>query len=105
MKKLVPFVWLFIVSCSALKQADKSFEAGDYSNAIHLYKSSLKDDDSYAHFRLAESYRKSNQIKKAEKHYKRAIEIGEVDERAYYHYAVSLKTNHKPEEAIRVLDD
>ncbi len=105
MKKLVPFVALFIISCSSLKKADKSFEAGDYSHAIHLYKSSLKDDDSYAYYQLAESYRKSNQIKKAEKYYARAIEIGDVDERAYYHYAVSLKTNHKPEEAKKVLNE
>lgn len=106
--KAIHFILIFTLvfsACSSLKQADKSFAAGDYSSAIHLYKKNLKDDDAYSYFRLAEAYRKSNQINKAEQYYKRAVEIGDVDERAYYQYAISLKTNHKPEEAKKVLRD
>ncbi|MFY0628320.1 MAG: PD40 domain-containing protein [Reichenbachiella sp.] len=106
MNRHVFFIFiLLIASCSSLKQADKSFEEGDYSGAIHLYKKNLKENDSYSYYQLAEAYRKSNQISKAEKYYKRAIEIGDVNERAYYHYSFSLKTNHKEDEAKKVLHE
>ncbi len=104
-RSFIVILCLVIVSCSSIKQADKSFESGDYSSAIFLYKKALKEDDSYTYYRLAEAYRKSNQISKAEEYYRRAIEIGGVNERAYYHYAFALKTNQKPDEAKKVLND
>lgn len=111
MEKSVFQIWrlliivLVLAACSTVKQADKSFAEGDYSGAIHLYKKALKEDDANTYYRLAEAYRKSNQIKKGEKYYERAIEIGGVSEEAYYHYAVALKMNHHEEKAKKVLHE
>ncbi|UXP33175.1 OmpA family protein [Reichenbachiella agarivorans] len=96
--------WVFWIGCSPLKKANKSFEAGEYSTAIHQYQKALKKDDPVSNYALAEAYRHSNQLKKAEPYYKAAIDNHTNEERAYYYYALALKTNHKEEEAKRVLN-
>ncbi|MCV9387964.1 OmpA family protein [Reichenbachiella ulvae] len=93
------------VACSPLKQGNKSFEAGEYSTAIHQYKRALKKDDPVSNYKLAEAYRHSNKIKKAEPYYKAAIDNGIEEEQAYYYYAQALKSNKKEEEAKKVLED
>ena len=96
---------LLLSACSTSKKATKSFDSGEYSTAIFQYQKGLKEDDAESNFLLAEAYRKSNQIKKAEPYYKAAIDANIDDEFAYFYYAVALKTNDKIDEAKKVLSD
>ena len=86
-KKTLFFFWLcflwVVSSCITTKTAQKDFNNAEYSDAIFKYKKLLKKDDSKTNFLLAESYRKSNQIWKAEKYYEDAIINGYKDEIAY----------------------
>lgn len=95
----------FLSSCSTLKKADKSFALENYSDAIYLYQKAVDEKDSYPYFQLAESYRRSNQLDKAEEYYGKAIEIGDVNDKAYFFYAKSLHMNGKTEKAKEVLND
>ncbi|SHJ93987.1 WD40-like Beta Propeller Repeat [Reichenbachiella agariperforans] len=94
---------LAIVSCSPLKKANKSFEAGEFSTAIHQYKKAVKPNDPTSNYALAEAYRQSNQLKKAEPYYKVAIDNNIAEEKAYYYYAQALKSNGKETEAKKIL--
>lgn len=109
MKSFNPCIAIGILAiafaCSPLKQGNKSFEAGEYSTAIHQYKKAVKKDDPISNYKLAEAYRHSNKLKKAEPYYKAAIDNGIEEEQAYYYYALALKTNKKEEEAKKVLED
>ena len=87
------FLWV-VSSCITTKTAQKDFNNAEYSDAIFKYKKLLKKADSKTNFLLAESYRKSNQIWKAEKYYEDAIINGYKDEIAYYYYLITLKTNN-----------
>ncbi|PIB37586.1 hypothetical protein BFP72_15550 [Reichenbachiella sp. 5M10] len=94
---------LVVASCSPLKKANKSFDKGEYSTAIHQYKKALKADDPLSNYALAEAYRKSNNLKKSEPYYKAAIDHGTKEEKAYYYYALALKSNQKEEEEKKIL--
>ena len=93
------------VGCSTMKKADKSFYNGEYSTAIYMYQKAVKPDDPESNFQLAEAYRQSNRISEAEPYYKASLDAGIDDESAHYYYAVSLKTNERFEEAIKVLEN
>lgn len=93
-----------MLACSPLKQGNKSFEAGEYSTAIHQYKKALKKEDPTSNYALAEAYRHSNQIKKAEPYYAAAIENGIEQEEAHYYYAKALQANKKEAEARQALE-
>lgn len=95
----------FLASCSATNKATKSFESGEYSDAIYQYEKSLKPDDPESNFLLAEAYRKSNRIQEAEPYYMAAIDAGVEDEHAHYYYAVALKANDDVKRANKVLED
>ncbi|UXX80703.1 OmpA family protein [Reichenbachiella carrageenanivorans] len=99
------FIILALASCSATKKANKSFEAGEYSDAIYQYEKALKPEDPETNFQLAEAYRKSNRMQEAEPYYLAAIDAGIEDEMAYYYYARALKSNDDPERANKVLED
>ncbi|MEP2024378.1 MAG: OmpA family protein [Reichenbachiella sp.] len=99
------FFIITLVSCSATKKANKSFEAGEYSDAIYQYEKALKPDNPESNFQLAEAYRKSNRIQEAEPYYLAAIDAGIEDESAYYYYAVALKANDDTKRANKVLND
>ncbi|WP_420582445.1 OmpA family protein [Reichenbachiella sp.] len=99
------FLIIFLTSCSASKKANKSLEAGEYSDAIYQLEKSIKPDDPESNFLLAEAYRKSNRIQEAEPYYMAAIDAGIQDESAYYFYAVSLKSNDDVKRANKVLED
>ncbi|WP_109833080.1 OmpA family protein [Reichenbachiella versicolor] len=105
MRLILILLTISAVSCSTLKKADKSFENGDYSGAIYLYEKALNDEDSYAYYQLAEAYRSSNQLSKAEPFYKKAIEIGGVSDKAYFFYAQALKINGKTDSAKIILNN
>lgn len=105
-KKLLYFFLIgLLVSCSASKKASKSFESGEFSDAIYLYEKALKPDDPESNFQLAEAYRKSNRLHEAEPYYLAAIDAGIEDESAYYYYAVALKSNDDVKRANKVLED
>ncbi|SMD34116.1 WD40-like Beta Propeller Repeat [Reichenbachiella faecimaris] len=99
------FLITALVSCSASKKANKSFEAGEYSDAIYQYEKSLKPGDPESNFQLAEAYRKSNRIQEAEPYYLAAVDAGIDNESAYYYYAVALKANDDLKRANKVLED
>jgi len=101
---ILPFVVWSIVSCSPMNKANKSFEKGEYSDAIYLYEKKLKKDDTESNYNLAESYRVSNQLKKSEPYYKAALGDS-TKEDAHYYYALALKANNKEEEAKQVLNE
>ncbi len=88
-----------------LQRADDAFEAGEYFDAIDLYK------DAYAAirdrsvktgvvFHIAECYRHTNQSARAELWYKKAVGQDYPDPLAVLYYAESLKKNDKYEDAI-----
>jgi len=97
------FLWV-VSSCITTKTAQKDFNNAEYSDAIFKYKKLLKKADSKTNFLLAESYRKSNQIWKAEKYYEDAIINGYKDEIAYYYYLITLKTNNNFDKADSLIN-
>lgn len=99
------FLIILLSSCSASKKANKSIEAGEYSDAIYQLEKSIKADDPESNFQLAEAYRKSNRIQEAEPYYLAAIDAGVQEESAYYYYAVALKANDDVKRANQVLED
>ena len=86
-------------SCITSKTAQKNFNNAEFNTAAYKYQKLLKEGDSKINFLLAESYRKSNNLWKAEKYYKDAITNGYKDEIAYYYLLQSLKANNNFEEA------
>jgi len=89
----------FMFSCITSKTAQKNFNNAEFNTAAYKYQKLLKEGDSEINFLLAESYRKSNNLWKAEKYYKDAIINGYKDEIAYYYLLQSLKANNHFEEA------
>ncbi len=109
MKRVIDYILtlcvLLIVGCNPMNKANKSFEQGEYSTAIYLYKKKLKKDDPVSNYQLAEAYRKSNQIKKATPYYQAAIDNDVEQENAYYYCALALKANNKEKEAKKLLEE
>ncbi len=103
-------LWLIILifilqSCVTSKSALKNFNNAEYNSAAEKYNQIVKEDDPKTNFLLAESYRKSNQIKKSADYYKKAIENGYKDEIVHYYLALSLKANSKINEAINTINN
>ena len=103
-------LWLIILifilqSCVTSKSALKNFNNAEYNSAAEKYNQIVKEDDPKTNFLLAESYRKSNQIKKSADYYKKAIENGYKDEKVHYYLALSLKANSKINEAITTINN
>ena len=75
--------------------------------AIDYYEKALDKQvaTTKSNFYIAESYRLSNRIKKAEPFYSAAIEDGIEEESAHFYYALSLKANEKYKEAKSHLND
>ena len=94
-------------ACNLSKNANKSFNNGEYDVAIDQY-SKLVDkekDNAELNFMLAEAYRKSNQLAQAAPYYYASIRNGIEEEMAWYNYAQSLKANGKYGEAKDALSD
>ena len=83
----------------------KSFENGEYNQAINEYKDELEDDENSptANYYIAESYRLSNRIYLAAPYYQKTIALGFNDEALELHYAKSLKANGQYTEAKSTL--
>lgn len=94
-----------LASCSPMNKANKSYERGEYSSAIYLYKKKLKGDDPESNYKLAQAYRQSNQLKKSEPYYKAALDNNTVEANASYFYALALRANGKEIEAKKILHE
>ena len=107
MKNLLRLIILIFIlqSCVTSKSALKNFNNAEYNSAAEKYNQIVKEDDPKINFLLAESYRKSNQIKKSADYYKKAIENGYKDEIVHYYLALSLKANSKINEAITTINN
>ena len=107
MKNLLRLIILIFIlqSCVTSKSALKNFNNAEYNSAAEKYNQIVKEDDPKTNFLLAESYRKSNQIKKSSDYYKKAIKNGYKDEIVHYYLALSLKANSKINEAITTINN
>jgi len=87
------------------EKADEAYDAGEYYEAIDLYKDAYsviqdKVERNRVVFMIAECYRKTNDPRRAELWYKKAIGRDFPDPIAQLHYAEALKMNMKYEDAI-----
>lgn len=94
----------WLSGCSAsdqLTKADRRFVRGEYEEAIPLYKADVKKGKrtAFANYRIAESYRLSNRIEKAEDYYNSAIGGGVKSNDAKFYLAEAMKANGKYDEA------
>ena len=107
MKNLLRLIILIFIlqSCVTSKSALKNFNNAEYNSAAEKYNQIVKEDDPKTNFLLAESYRKSNQIKKSADYYKKAIKNGYKDEIVHYYLALSLKANSEINEAITTINN
>ena len=92
---------IFFIGCSVTKQAEKSYEKGEFNQVITK---SDKVKDPLSNFRIAESYRKSNRIKEAAPFYLASINGGIDNEAAHFYYGTSLKANGQYDEAAEALE-
>ena len=79
-----------------VEKADEAFEAGEYYDAIDLYKDAYsmvknKELKTEIVFRIAECYRLTNEPVKAELWYKKAIDRGYMDPTAILYFAQTKK--------------
>ena len=101
-------VFLFSATVSAqgnkYKKANTTFEAGEYSNAIDLFKDAYevaedKTKKTEIVFKIAECYRHLNDVVKAELWYKKTIDREFQNPLIYLYYADALKTQAKYKDA------
>ena len=99
--------FLFLMSCSIEKKANKAFVLGKYQNSIDLYKKVVakNQNNGKANYFIAESYRLSNRPKEAEAYYGKAGGKGIDPDTVQFYYAQSLKANGKYAEARQQLDE
>lgn len=88
-----------------LMQADLAFAKGDYYDASTLYKKAFSKEKNKTKraeiiYKVAESYRLTNDYKNQEVWYAKAIKGNYKDPEAILHYADALKMNSKYDEAI-----
>lgn len=86
-------------------QADLAYDKGDYYDAATLYKKAFTKEKNKVKraeiiYKVAESYRLTNDYKNQEVWYAKAIKAGYKEPGAILHYADALKMNGKYDEAI-----
>ncbi|MGB1318121.1 MAG: tetratricopeptide repeat protein, partial [Flavobacteriales bacterium] len=100
---------LFSINASAQKdhlaEANKTYEAGQYFEAITLMKKAYSKEKDKANkadiiYKTAECYRMVNDMKQAETWYRKAIKIKYPENKIQLYYANALKANGKFEDAI-----
>ncbi len=83
-----------------LKKADELFEQYSFASAIELYEEVVVNkNDFHAKVKLAECYRLTNNPVNAEKYYAEVVEDERIDAIHILHYAQSLQSNNKCNEA------
>jgi peptidoglycan-associated lipoprotein len=88
-----------------LERADRAFDAGEYHEAIGLYRdaySAINDRDLRTEiiFRIAKCYMKVSDIRQTEIWFRRAISRSYSDPEVYWYYGEALKMIENYEEAI-----
>ncbi|MEA1875683.1 MAG: OmpA family protein [Bacteroidota bacterium] len=106
---LTLFVCLLVQPAMAQRRdlvalADKTFEIGEYFQAIEKYKKAYsKEKDKLRKteitYKIAHCYRLTNEVKKARAQYKRVIMRKYPDPKVYFYYAEMLKKNGDIEDA------
>ena len=86
-------------------QADQAYDKGDYYDAALLYKKAFTKEKNKVKraeiiFKVAESYRLTNDYKNQEVWYAKSLKAGLKDAEALRRYADALKMNAKYDEAI-----
>ncbi len=109
-KILFPFLFIFLAFNSmgqrtSLVQADLAFTKGDYYDAATLYKKAFTKEKNKVKraeiiFKVAESYRLTNDYKNQEVWYAKCIKANFKEPIAILRYADALKMNGKYDEAI-----
>jgi len=89
-----------------VKKGDKKYDVGEYEVAIEIYHKALtkSNDPGYINFKIGESYRLSNRIKKSLPYYQAAVKNGYTEDEALYYLGLALKADQKYEEARKVFD-
>ncbi len=107
---MIPLVLLSVLPAGAQKRdrafkADAAYDAGEYYEAIDLYKDAYNKVSDHARkaeiiFRVAECYRITNQNRRAELWYRKAIFQEYPDPLIYLRYADMLKMDGDFEDAL-----
>lgn len=97
---------LLVASCGLEKKAEKSFELARYQESIELYNKILAKNESNgnANYYVAESYRLSNRINKAEDYYVKAMDNGIKNDSIMLNYAFAQKAQGKYDEARSTIE-
>ena len=101
---------LLLASCGSAKyvsKGDKKFGEEAYESAITYYKQGLEKADrpGEVNYKIAEAYRLSNRLAKAEPYYKAALDANFKKEDAFFYYGLALKANGDYEEALNQFED
>ena len=90
-----------------VKKGDKKFDRGEYQVSIDIYHKALlkTDDPGYVNFKIGESYRVSNRVKKALPYYEAAIKNGYREDEALYFLGMALRANERYDEALKVFNE
>jgi peptidoglycan-associated lipoprotein len=99
---------VLLASCSSgryLQSGQKSFEIGEYFNAIQKYRKAYRSqklgaEKSEIAFRIGESYYKLSDFAKATVWYKNALKRNNTDPFCMLHYADCLRATQKYDDAI-----
>jgi outer membrane protein OmpA-like peptidoglycan-associated protein len=100
----------FLPACNMnkklVKKGDKKYDVGEYEVAIGIYHKALvkSNDPGYINFRIGESYRVSNRLKKALPYYQAAVKNGYAEDEAYYYLGLALKASQEYDEAQTIYD-
>jgi peptidoglycan-associated lipoprotein len=88
------------------KKGNKKFDRGEYEIAIDFYHKALgkNNNSGEINYKIGESYRLSNRLKKALPYYQAAINNGYTEDLAYFYLAHALKANEKYDEAKKIFD-
>lgn len=112
MKRIVKYSWAFLfLLCSfsqlqaqdELSKANSRFNLQAYSDAITLYKAVLAKDPNNitALSKIADAYRKTNQMKEAAVWYAKAVKTGRAQPEVILEYGLTLKGLNQYSEAKR----
>lgn len=98
-------VAILISSCSAnhyFKKGDKAYSELRYSVAIPLYEKGLEKERNYKYVeKLADSYRETNDVERAEQLYLEAAESANADPKVYFYLGQMHMGNSRMADAIR----
>jgi peptidoglycan-associated lipoprotein len=89
-----------------VKKGDKKFDRGEFEIAQEYYHKALKNgkDSGEINFKIGESYRVSNRLKKSLPYYRAAVDNGYTEDYAYFYLAHALKANENYSEAKKIFD-